>query len=396
MLEVIMSIGGFSPGVGRPVHVAIPAVISEGYDANTGAETISEAKLEGMHKETLWDSMEQQATKQLVIACKDGKTVTYEKGFFNRLLESKPVLADLTQFCTIEFSDGTELQEAKAKLLMCGDIFGTLLNGNTVEHETNLVSLPLIPQNDFQVILQAIENEVVDISTYSEDVRLAMDFLMFHPTELPEGVHGKKDWNARGVDVGHVPPPPKALLEALNEPCPIAKDGSKMIDTHVILWMPSTLNGEPIDVNNLEKMAQSDAFGENKMGYDFIYDPIRTDAAINQSLEGGYWLALYKKPVAGGQSFSDQKKYIADNCPGYEVPKTREVIACSFMQYGCSGDKKERILARENAVCYSRCEEEIEGYQVDVGSLDSSGLDVHYSCYDDYVYMGVCPVRKFF
>ena len=192
-----------------------------------------------------------------------------------------------------------------------------------------------------------------------------------------------------------MPPPPKELLEALKGACPITGKDFKMIDTHVILWMPPTLNGEPMTVNSLEKMATADAFGENKMPYEFCYEPIRDDAAINQPLEGGYWLALYKKPVAAGESYADQQKFITDNCPGYEVPKVREVIAASVMQYGCSGDKKERILDREHAVWYSRCEEQIEFFRVIVGALSSSGLFVRCR-YTDYVNVGVCPVRKFF
>ncbi len=388
-----MTIGGFSPGVGRSSHGPIPAVIKEGYDAATKTETISEAKLSGMHKETFWDTLEAQGTEKLVIACKDGKTVTYEKGFFNRLLENKPELADLTQFLPVEFSDGSEQEEPKAKLLMCGKTLENLLG----DIEGERIPLPIVTPEDFQGVMHAIANEVVDISIYSEGVVRAMDYLDFHPAGVPEGVHGKKDWNARGVDVGEVPPLPKELLEALNKPCPIAKDGTKMIDTHVILWMPPTLNGEPMTVNSLEKMATADAFGENKIGYEYCYDSIRGDNAINQPLERGFWLALYKKPVEGGRSFTDQQKFITDNCPGYEVPKVREVIAASVMQYGCSGDKKERILASESDVCYSRCEERIRGYQIVVGALVSAGLiSVSGNFSGGIAHVGVCPVRKFF
>lgn len=389
-----MSIDGFTPNIGRSSHGPIPAVIKEGFDPRSKTETILESTLKKMHKmhnEAFWDALESKGTEKLVIACENGKTVTYEKGFFNRLLDAKPELADLTQFCTIEFSDRSELKETKAKLCMCGktltDLFGDI--------EFESIPLGEISQESFQEVLHAIENEVQDISTYSEGVQHAMNYLDFHRVGVPEGVHGKKDWNARGVDVGHVPPLPKALLEALNKPCPIAKNGSKMIDTHVILWMPPKLNGESITVDNLEKMAKSDAFGENIVGYQFIYEPIRGDADINEPLESGYWVALYKQPVAGGTSFADQKKYIAVNCPGYEAPKAREVIACSVMQYGCSGDKKERILGRENDVCYSRCEEQIDGRQVVVGSLASSGLIVGIKYADDDR-VGVCSVRRFF
>lgn len=371
--------------------VGYTAFFIEGFDPATKTETISEVRFEGMRKENFWDSLESKGAEKLVIICKDGKKVIYEKGFFNRLLDTKPALADLTSVCTVEFLDRSWREEPKAKLFMCGKTVENLIG----DIQSQSVPLSTIAKEDFQGVLDAIENEVVDISTYSEDVRLAMNYLDFHPAGVPEGVHGKKDWNARGVDVGAVRPLPKELLEALNEPCPISKDGSKMIDTHVILWMPPTLNGEPITVDTLEKMATADAFGKNEIGYEYCYDLILTDAVINQPLERGYWLAQYKKPVAGGRSFADQQKFITDNCPGYEVPKIREVIAASVMQYGCSGGKKERILAREDRVRYSRCEEPINGYRVIVGALASSGLHVNYDI-GDYDSVGVCPVRKFF
>jgi hypothetical protein len=386
--RLLMSMGGVTPGVGRSSHGPIPAVIKEGFDPQTKTETISEAKLAGKHKETFWDTLESQGAEKLIITCKNGKTVTYEKGFFNRLLENKPDLADLTHFVTVEFSDGSEQEKTKAMLLMCG----TTLENLFEVLEFPSISLTEISSEDFQGVMHAIENEVVDIISYSEGVQLAMEYLDFHPAGV--GVHGRRDWNARGIDVGEVPPLPKELLKALNQPCPIAKDGSKMIDTHVILWMPPTLNGAPITVNTLEEMATSAEFGKNKIGYESCDSAIRTDAVINQGLEKGYWLVLYKKPIAEGQSYEKKQQYITDNCPGYEMPKTRETIACCLMQYGCSGDKKERILAREDEVRYSTSEERVGGLQVVVGGLDSSGFRVR-KHYGDFNYIGVCPVRRF-
>ncbi|MFV0340286.1 MAG: hypothetical protein ACK5MA_06645 [Parachlamydiaceae bacterium] len=388
-----MSIDGFSSGVGRPSHGPIPAVIKEGYDELTKTETISEDKLRGMHKETFWDSLEVQGAKKLVIVCKEGKKVTYEKGFFTRLLENKPELADLTQFFKVEFSDGSEEMETKAKLCMCGKTLENIFGD--IQFENVPLPIPLVSPEDFQGVLHAIENEAEVISTYPKEVQHAMNYFDFHPAGVPEGVHGKRDWNARGVDVGEVPPLPKELSEALNKPCPIAKDGSKMIDTHVILWMPPTLNGEPISVNTLERMAQADAFGENEIGYEVCESGYRTNAVINQPLERGYWLALYKKPVAESEHFEEIVKYIKENCPGYEMPKVREVIASCVMQYGCSGDQKERILARENDACYCICEEPLEPVSVWVGSFAPSGLKIDF-CLEGYDIVGVCPVKRFY
>jgi hypothetical protein len=331
----------------------------------------------------------------LVIACKDGRTITYARGFFNRLLESKPEYVDLTERFILEFSGGVELEETKARLLMCGGVFDFLLNGDTEEHQNHRVSLLKIPQQVFQEVLHAVEDEVTDISKFSEGVRLAMDFLMFSPL-FPAGVHGKKDWNARGVDVDEVPPLPQELLRELNESCPIAQDGSKKIDTHVILWMPPTLNGELITIDSLEKVAMAEAFATTNIGYAHCYDSIRNNAVMNQPLERGYWLALYKKPIAGGLHFEEKKQYLSNHCPCYEVPKIREVIACSLMQYGCSGEQQEFILFRGDEVSYSICEEAENGAHVVVGALSYAGIRMFSSVFDDSLNVGVCPVKRFY
>jgi hypothetical protein len=77
----------------------------------------------------------------------------------------------------------------------------------------------------------------------------------------------------------------------------------------------------------------------------------------------------------------------------------KDAMLCVLLNYVCSGEKKERILAKENPLRYTWCKENGKYgdgtvWHMIVGALASSGLFVHndFGAHDD---VGVCPVRKF-
>jgi hypothetical protein len=390
----------FSPRVNSSTYLRFSEFLVEGFDPQTKTETISELKLEKISKFVFWNTMASKGVENLVISSKSGKKITYEKGLFNRLLDLELDLSDLTKFAVVEFSDGSERLETRAKLILCGQKIEQLVRNL----ECPSISMREISHADFQGLLNVIENKTQVITADSEGVKHAMNLLGFSEGgDVPRGVHGKRSWMKRGVEVGEVPLPPQELLEKLYRECEIAKDGSKMIDTHVIAWQPPTLNGDANEINTLEKVATSTAFGEHKIGYSSCLAPMRVSSKINKPLEKGYWFALYKKPVACGLIFSDIKQYMTDTCPGYEIPEVREVIAASFMHYGSSGSKKERILAWDfsqgisDNMPMSRCKESIDRSRSIVGPFTPDGIvvgdirDEHFS-----KGLGVCPVQRFF
>jgi hypothetical protein len=150
----------------------------------------------------------------------------------------------------------------------------------------------------------------------------------------------------------------------------------------------------------LESLINSDKSGANKIGFDpnYRYFP---EGVADQEVEGGYWLMMLKKPLetTKNMKYEVAERHVQQNYKNYDIPTVKDAMLCVLLNYVCSGEKKERILARENPLRYTWCKENGKYgsgtvWHMIVGALASSGLFV---CYLNvaYDYVGVCPVRKF-
>jgi hypothetical protein len=71
---------------------------------------------------------------------------------------------------------------------------------------------------------------------------------------LGRNFFGVAAWKSIGVDVGEAPPLPKSLtLELLNSDCPL-HPGETIKDTHLLVLIPETVNGEPYSALKLEEL----------------------------------------------------------------------------------------------------------------------------------------------
>lgn len=396
---------------GTVVFVPSPSLVEESHMGNalaelslqatrlfeeTGELLITEEAMRGMGEKAFWDFIEREEVQTLSISLADGTSIVYDKGFVPGLLENRPPLSELTEEVTLRFVDGGHIDK-KARLRLCGEFFNRQFDTKVGDAASKKIVFPrqqdgaYLSSSGLHAILRAIseQDELID----------ARDFLQFTPLqskvpELPAGVHGQADWNQFWGDVGEVPAPPQALLDALEASCPFSdkKSGLKMRDTHFVTWVPPTINGKPLTVNLIEEIANSDKFGDKKIGYSCIYDKIRTDSTVNKPLDKGYWLARAKVQM-GGTTYADQKSHLPG---GYEFPTVREAIVTEFMHRVTSSKEEKPLLAETDPVRYTRCDEVVD-YRCAVGALARAGLDVDFHYDDDtYAYVGVSPVRKFF
>lgn len=68
---------------------------------------------------------------------------------------------------------------------------------------------------------------------------------------------GSEAWKAQGDDVGTPPPIPASITEALLEsPCPL-HPGEKIKDTHILVLIPKTVNGEAYTALKLDELCAS-------------------------------------------------------------------------------------------------------------------------------------------
>jgi len=74
---------------------------------------------------------------------------------------------------------------------------------------------------------------------------------------LGKNLLGAEEWRKQGIDVGAVPPIPSTITEELlNSSCPL-HPGSKIKDTHLLVLMPKTVNGELYSALKLDELCAS-------------------------------------------------------------------------------------------------------------------------------------------
>jgi hypothetical protein len=149
----------------------------------------------------------------------------------------------------------------------------------------------------------------------------------------------------------------------------------------------------------LEALINSDKSGANKIGFD--RGTFFPEGVADQEAEGGYWLMMLKKPLEATKNMKYEvaERHVQQNYKNYDIPTVKDAMLCVLLNYVCSGEEKERILAIENRLRYTWCKENGKFgsgtvWHMVVGALASSGLCVS----DDrgaHDLVGVCPVRKF-
>lgn len=175
--------------------------------------------------------------------------------------------------------------------------------------------------------------------------------------------------------------------------CPIFPE-KKVIDTHMLVRLPKTLNGA-LTLKSLGELAKK-YFPDNDTGYRIIRSAIIKKQG-DKSIDKSQWVLMTKDVLPGSRkkSYNEQKKII-DNLAeksliSYEVPQTLESVTCIFSQYLGSNIR----LFNDSPSTYTRCQENIHGYQMVVGGFASDGFDVDNDYNSVHEDIGVAALRKF-
>jgi MoxR-like ATPase len=199
--------------------------------------------------------------------------------------------------------------------------------------------------------------------------------------ELGKNFLGPEEWKAQGIDVGTVPPIPASITKALlNSECPL-HPGQKIKDTHVLMLVPKTVNGEPYTPLKLDELCA----GRKGSGDKLIYDGAdwakewqeREWAKVPQA--ASEWVLIPKRdPDPKGspdkhfrsKNIAAQKGVHDSHYKEYREVKTLELMTMAVLYYLTH---KERLLSD----CYLRCEEpNASGGRVCVGPFIADGLRV--------------------
>jgi hypothetical protein len=213
---------------------------------------------------------------------------------------------------------------------------------------------------------------------------------------------GAEAWSSQGIDVGIAPPIPASVTkELLESECPLSP-GQKIKDTHILVLVPETVNGEPYTALKLDELC-----GERKgSGHKLIYDggdwatrwKGRAWASAPQS--ESEWVLLPKSDpdpdkVSPERHFR-RKDIAAQDEVHKHYPEYREVKAIELMTAVLLNDLingEPRMLDGNNDL---RCEEpNASGGRVCVGGFTAHGLVV-LDDYDDSdnVFIGRALARK--
>ena len=192
---------------------------------------------------------------------------------------------------------------------------------------------------------------------------------------------GAASWKVGfGVDVGVVPPIPKEVTQSLLEsPCPL-HPGQKIKDTHILMLVPKTVNGEAYTALKLDELCASrKGSGDRLIDPDFI--SWKTQSWANAPQAQSEWVLLPKSDpdpnVSPEKHFRSkditaQQKVHEAHYSEYREGKVLEVMTMALLNDVVNGEP--RILDGWN---YLRCiEPNASGGRVCVGFFDSDGLQV--------------------
>jgi hypothetical protein len=203
------------------------------------------------------------------------------------------------------------------------------------------------------------------------------------PKLLGRNFLGAAEWQ-RGfqVDVGVVPPIPKSITkELLESDCPL-HPGEKIKDTHILMLVPKTVNGEPYSAVKLGELCHGRKGSGGKLIYDGANSWKQESWAKAPQVESE-WVLIPKsdpdpKKVPPDKHF--RSKSIAQQAEvhkcyaeDYREAKALEVMTAALLNDVVNGEP--RMLDGYN---YLRCvEPNASGGRVLVGGFDADGLRVY-------------------
>jgi hypothetical protein len=216
---------------------------------------------------------------------------------------------------------------------------------------------------------------------------------------------GAEEWSRYFGAVGIEPPLPPDIDQILDSPCPFCP-GKQIRDTHLLVLIPATVNGEPFSLDLLGELIRHPRGGgySTKYGY---YDPTVQEQFGTQSPERSYWVLMTRDVLAGSRSetYASQRALVAGhaNRTGlpYELPGVLEAATAILSHYVRSGERlyTDAPMTTDAPSTYTRCQEQVEslddenGWEVEeesggegegapryhgvvVGGFEEGGLDL--------------------
>jgi hypothetical protein len=222
--------------------------------------------------------------------------------------------------------------------------------------------------------------------------------------QLPRELLGKnflgaEAWRKQGIDVRVEPPLPSTITEELlNSDCPL-HPREKIKDTHLLVLVPKTVNGEPYTALKLDELCATRKGSVDTLIFNGLESWKEQPWASQQQVESEWVLIPKSDPdprkVASERHFRSKRIAQQDEVhklyPEYREVKTVELMTAVLLNDLVNGDP--RMLDGLN---YLRCvEPNASGGRVCVGFFFAFGLEVVDDIDDgDGDYIGRALARK--
>jgi hypothetical protein len=177
-----------------------------------------------------------------------------------------------------------------------------------------------------------------------------------------------------GADVGQEPPLPVDIGKILTSKCPFSSDGRIVAETHLLMLMPVTINGEPLNFASLDRLFKS-KFPE--FGDQTIYPILDLPQNATVECDKSRWVLMTRDLIRGtrDKSYKRQASLLQEKGGGkYVFPPVLFASICILLEYARSNGRV--CLFGESPWSFTRCEEAFDGSHVVVGSIGKKGLMV--------------------
>jgi hypothetical protein len=210
---------------------------------------------------------------------------------------------------------------------------------------------------------------------------------------------GEAEWRHYFGNVGSAPDLPSDIDTILGSECPFWP-AKKVMDTHLLVLVPATVDDAPFTLNLLEELVQRPKNGGHRTRFRYYGDEIRAQIG-EKSPSHAYWLLITHDvlPDSRAKAYSTQKELVSGYAERtgllYELPHALEAATAILMHHVRTGER----LFGDSPWTNTRCQELVaDQYPAVVGGFESSGLNVN--DYYDYVHYchrnyGVACCRKF-
>ena len=190
----------------------------------------------------------------------------------------------------------------------------------------------------------------------------------------PKMAYGAKEWAEYIGDVGKVPPISPKIHEVLKSPSPFWPKKT-VEETCILVLIPATVDGKPLTLKTLYQLVRSPLKGA-ATGFRYISNLVRNkfgDTPVKES----HWVLITKDVLPGSRNkkYAFQKQLVEK--AGYKAPGLVDVSAAILLHQLFSGNR----LFGANQWTYTRCQEQIDKYNLIVGGFAPSGLGVTYDYY---------------